>query len=131
MLQHDYLLEIIHQFVQTISSALLRAVVDHDETAAREVEAAVGELLQLDPETAMSLAPDSLVTMMQLAGTGDAVSGYVAYSLNRLAQAYDGMGKHDTAQLRRQQAAAVAQAFGANVDEVPEELRDLESSLDS
>ncbi|MGN0286227.1 MAG: hypothetical protein ACI4B6_00990 [Atopobiaceae bacterium] len=126
MLQHDYLMEIIQQFARTVSSALRRALAQKDEAAAQEVEAAVGELLQLDPQTAMSLAPGSLVTMMQLAGTGDAVSGYVAFSLNKLADAYDGMGQPDVAQQRREQAQAVADAFGASLDEVPEELRDLD-----
>lgn len=126
MLQHDYLMEIIQQFARAVSSALRRALAQKDEAAAQEVEAAVGELLQLDPQTAMSLAPGSLVTMMQLAGTGDAVSGYVAFSLNKLADAYDGMGQQDVAQQRRAQAQAVADAFGARLDEVPEELRDLD-----
>ncbi|MGN0056059.1 MAG: hypothetical protein ACI360_06485 [Atopobiaceae bacterium] len=126
MLQHDYLMEIIQQFARAVSSALRRALAQKDEAAAQEVEAAVGELLQLDPQTAMSLAPGSLVTMMQLAGTGDAVSGYVAFSLNKLADAYDGMGQQDVAQQRRAQAQAVADAFGASLDEVPEELRDLD-----
>lgn len=126
MLQHDYLMEIIQQFARAVSSALRRALAQKDEAAAQEVEAAVGELLQLDPQTAMSLAPGSLVTMMQLAGTGDAVSGYVAFSLNKLADAYDGMGQQDVAQQRRAQARAVADAFGASLDEVPEELRDLD-----
>lgn len=126
MLQHDYLMEVIQQFARAVSSALRRALAQKDEAAAQEVEAAVGELLQLDPQTAMSLAPGSLVTMMQLAGTGDAVSGYVAFSLNKLADAYDGMGQQDVAQQRRAQAQAVADAFGASLDEVPEELRDLD-----
>lgn len=126
MLQHDYLMEIIQQFARAVSSALRRALAQKDEAAAQEVEAAVGELLQLDPQTAMSLAPGSLVTMMQLAGTGDVVSGYVAFSLNKLADAYDGMGQQDVAQQRRAQAQAVADAFGASLDEVPEELRDLD-----
>ena len=129
MLQHDYLLEVIQQFVQTISNALQRALEEHDEVAVGQVESAVGELLQLDADTAMSLAPESLVTMMMLAGTGDAVSGYVAYALNKLAIAYDGMGKAELAQERREQAQAVADAFGADVNEVPEELRAVDARI--
>lgn len=127
MLQHDYILEIIQQFVEVVTGALSRALRQGDLQGAVEVETAVGELLQLDADTAMALSPESLVTMMQLAGTGDAVSGYVAYALNRLADAYDGMGKHELAAIRRSQADAIAQAFGADLDEVPEEFRELEA----
>lgn len=123
MLQHDYIMEIIQQFVSSISISLRRALTQHDEAAAQEVEEAVGELLELDADTAMALSPDSLVTMMQLAGTGDAVSGYVAFALNQLAQAYEGMGEQELAVARRAQAQAVADAFGGDVDAVPEELQ--------
>ena len=75
MLHRDYLLEVIEQFVSTVSHALAKALLQRDLKAAEEVEAAVADLVQLDPETAMSLAPESLVTMMMLSGTGDAVAG--------------------------------------------------------
>lgn len=127
MLQHDYLLEVIQQFVRTVTVPLSRALTKRDLEAASEVEAAIGELLQLDPDTAMALAPESLVTMMQLAGTGDALSGYAAYALDKLAEAYEGAGEAELAQTRHAQAEAIASAFGASLDEVPEEFRDLEN----
>jgi 4-diphosphocytidyl-2-C-methyl-D-erythritol kinase len=81
--------------------------------------------VQLDPETAMSLAPESLVTMMLLSGTGDAVAGYAAYALYRLGDAYDAMDKPDLAQMRRDQAVAIADSFGADVHEVPQDERNI------
>ena len=129
MLHRDYLLEVIHQFVTSISRALARALLEHDFEAAGEVEEAVADLMQLDADTAMALAPESLVTMMMLSGTGDAVAGYAAYALNRLGDAYENMGEVDLADVRREQAQAIADAFGANVDEIPEELRELDESL--
>ena len=129
MLHRDYLLEVIEQFVSTVSRALARALLERDLEAATEVEEAVAELVQLDPDTAMSLSPDSLVIMMQRSGTGDAVAGYAAYALNRLGEAYERMGDVGTANMRRDQAEAIADAFGADVDEIPEELRELEARL--
>lgn len=129
MLHRDYLLEVIEQFVSTVSRALAEALLQRNFDAAEEVEEAVADLVQLDPQTAMSLSPDSLVTMMLLSGTGDAVAGYAAYALHRLGDAYDGMGKHDVAQMRREQALAIAESFGANVEEVPEEFQSLEAQL--
>ncbi|MBR3223981.1 MAG: hypothetical protein IKF78_01520 [Atopobiaceae bacterium] len=129
MLHRDYLLEVIEQFVATVSKALAGALLQRNIDDAKEVEAAIADLVQLDPQTAMSLSPESLVTMMTLSGTGDAVAGYAAYALYRLGDAYDGMGEHDTADLRREQAMAIAQAFGGNVEEIPEEFRALEARL--
>lgn len=129
MLHKDYLLEVIQQFVNTVSQALTRALLQRDFDATQEVEAAVADLMQLDPDTAMALSPESLVTMMMLSGTGDAVAGYAAYALNRLAEAYDLQGYTDLAAIRREQAFAIADAFGANVDEVPEELLLLDAEL--
>jgi len=129
MLHKDYLLEVIEQFVSTVSQALVRALLQRDFEAAEEVEAAVADLVQLDPDTAMALAPQSLVTMMLLSGTGDSVAGYAAYALNKLGDAYDNMGEHDVAELRREQAQAIADSFGADLDEVPQEFIDLENQL--
>ena len=129
MLHKDYLLEVIEQFVSSVSQALARALLQRDLEAAEEVEEAVADLVQLDPETAMALAPESLVTMMLLSGTGDSVAGYAAYALNRLGDAYDKMGEHDVAELRRDQAYAIAQSFGSDVNEIPEEFAELEAQL--
>lgn len=129
MLHRDYLLEVIQQFVSSISRSLARALLQRDFDAAEEVETAVADLVQLDPNTAMSLSPASLVTMMTLSGTGDSVAGYAAYALNRLGDAYEEMGQSELATMRREQAVAIADAFGADLNEIPEELRELEREL--
>lgn len=129
MLHKDYLLEVIEQFVTSVSQALRRALFQRDFEAVDEVEAAVADLMQLDPQTAMALAPESLVTMMLLSGTGDAVASYAAYALNKLGDTYDAMGEPELGQYRREQAAAVADAFGASLDEVPPEFAELEAEL--
>ena len=131
MLHRDYLLEVIEQFVSTVSRALARALLERDLEAATEVEEAVAELVQLDPDTAMSLSPDSLVIMMQLSGTGDAVAGYAGYALMRLSEAYAAMGETELAEMRAEQAYAIADGFGADLNEIPEELRDVEARLRS
>ena len=96
MLQRDYVLEIIGQFVEGVSRALRRAAAgEKDGLLAAEQE--IGELLELDHATALALAPDSLVTMMVLSGMGDSVAAYVCYALERLARLYERTGDEDTA----------------------------------
>ena len=129
MLHKDYLLEVIEQFVATVSQALARALLQRNFEATEDVEAAVADLMQLDPSTAMALAPESLVTMLMLSGTGDSVAGYAAYALNRLGDVYDADGNPELAQLRREQAQAIADSFDADLTQVPEEFRQLEQQI--
>ena len=85
MLQRDYILEIVGQFVEGVSDGLRRAV-GGDPSGAADVERQIGDLLDLDAATALALSPDSLVTMMLLSGMGDSVASYVCYAHERLAR---------------------------------------------
>ena len=131
MLHRDYLLEVIARFVEAIMVALRRALFEGDEVAAKEVEDAVAALLDLDPQTAMNLSPDSLVTMMLLTGMGDSLASYVAYALDKVGDAYDDMGQREKAELRWDQAQAVAESFGCEEGVVPEEFRAFEEELEA
>jgi hypothetical protein len=129
MLQHDYILEVIGKFVESVTVALLGVFKKRDFSQIGEAEAAVADLLDLDQETAMSLAPASLVTMMQLSGVGDTVAAYAAWALRKVADAYELSGDATTAGLRRDQARAIGDAFGVDEGEVPPEFAELEGEL--
>jgi hypothetical protein len=129
MLQHDYILEVIGKFVESVTVALLGVFKKRDFSQISEAEAAVADLLDLDQETAMSLAPASLVTMMQLSGVGDTVAAYAAWALRKVADAYELSGDATTAGLRRDQARAIGDAFGVDEGEVPAEFAELEGEL--
>lgn len=128
MLQRDYILEIVGQFVEGVSDALRRAV-SGDAAGAADVERQIGELLDLDAGTALALSPDSLVTMMVISGMGDSVASYVCYALERLSQVYAREGAEDLAGLRRLQARAVAESFSCDPADVPAELSALDAEL--
>lgn len=128
MLQRDYILEIVGQFVEGVSDAFRRAV-SGDVTGAADVERQIGELLDLDASTALALAPDSLVMMMLLSGMGDSVASYVCYALERLSGLYEREGDEDLAGLRRIQARAVAESFSCDPADVPAELAALDAEL--
>ena len=122
MLQRDYVLELISQFAAAVKVSLRRAKKDLDPEACQDVERSIGELLELDYNTAMSLSPDSLVTMMVLSGIGDSVASYVCYSLTQLSDVYSRRGDEDLAQFRMAQAKAVSESFACDLDVVPEEF---------
>lgn len=122
MLQRDYIEEMVNQFVEAVAPELERALKEHDGASAGKVEDAIAALLDLDPNVALNLSPDSLVTMMVLSGIGDSIAGHVAYSLARLGDAYEAMGDEDKAMVRRAQADAVATSFGVDLSQAPEGL---------
>ena len=129
MLHRDYLLEVISRFVEAVTVSLRRALGEGDLLAARDVEDSVAALLDLDPNTAMNLSPDSLVTMLLLSGIGETLAGYVAYALDRVGDAYDDAGDAAKAALRWDQAQAVAESFGWDQNEVPPEFAQLDEEL--
>ena len=129
MLHRDYLLEIISRFVASVSVSLRRALLERDLDGAKEVEDSVAALLDLDPNTAMGLSPDSLVTMLLLSGIGDSLASYVAYALDKVGDAYDDAGDTQMAALRWDQAEAVAESFDCDPSEVPPEFAALDVEL--
>jgi len=129
MLQHDYLLELIAQFVEAISRALLAVRQRGDREDVEAAEQAIAGVLDLDPAVALRLSPDSLVTMMVLSGVGESLAGYVAYALRRISDAYGDLGDDDLADLRLSQARAVEESFNAEPGKVPAEFQELESKL--
>ena len=56
MLQRDYVLEIVGQFVEGVSRALRRAA-RGEKNGLLDAEREIGELLDLEPQTALALAP--------------------------------------------------------------------------
>lgn len=129
MLERDYIVELANRFGNSLTRWLKPAVIDADLDAISEVEAAVADLLDLDPKTALSLEPTSLVTMMELSGIADSLAGYVSYALLRLGDAYDAAGNSAVASLRREQARAISAAFGSELGIIPEEYQELERSI--
>ncbi len=129
MLQRDYLAKVIESFNKRTSETLRDAVVLRSAEGVSETEDALGELMELDPAMFLSLAPDSMVTMMRLGGNGEAVGDFVAYVLNALADASLISGDRDTARLRRDQARAVALAFGVSRDVVPEQYVEVDRDI--
>ena len=129
MLERDYILMVISEFVRMVTEALRLAHFDRSEESFIQVETAVSELVGLDPKTALALSPDSLVQVMVLSGVGFEVAGHAAYALDRLADEYEDAGKDELADTRRMQAEAIAESFGWDLNRVPEELAELDEEL--
>ena len=113
MFEQDYLMRLIMDFVAGIHRSMERAEGEGDPAgAARMLESAVGNAVDLDGDALLSLAPESIAAVMQVSGCDPAVTEYVARSLMLAATYYNQAGNADLAELRASQARAVARAWG-------------------
>ena len=121
MLQRDYLVQMIQQFIQAIINSRTTSQQD-PQLAADSLENAIGSATDIDGATLLSLGPESIASVIQLSGVDPRVAGYIAYSLQLEADYLRQAGNDGLAALRDDQARAVAETFMCDLDEVPLEL---------
>lgn len=129
MIQQDYLLRLIAQFIQAMLHAKrLAGRVAEDEAeadaeageevpnpdplgAAEMLEVAFGEALDMDPQMILVLAPESLAAILQVSGTDPQLVPYLVECLYLEAEFLTQAGMSETADVRAAQADALAVAF--------------------
>ncbi len=111
MLQQDYLMRLIMQFVRGLRRSMERGRVDPAD-AAESVEDAIAQALDLDAGVVLGLHPQSFASILSVSGTDPNVVEYLVHALMLEARYLDEAGSETTANLRRDQAAALAEAFG-------------------
>lgn len=121
MLQRDYLVQMIQQFIQAIMRSRTTSQQDPQQ-AADSLENAIGSATDIDGATLLSLGPESIASVMQLSGVDPRVAGYIAYSLQLEAEYLHQAGNDVLAAIRQQQAEAVAETFMCDLNEVTSEL---------
>lgn len=121
MLQRDYLVQMIQQFIQAIMRSRTTSQQDPQQ-AADSLENAIGSATDIDGATLLSLGPESIASVMQLSGVDPRVAGYIAYSLQLEAEYLHQAGNDVLATIRQQQAEAVAETFMCDLNEVTSEL---------
>ena len=121
MLQRDYLVQLIQQFIEAIIRSRKVSVVDPQQ-AADSLEAAIGNATDIDGATLLSMAPESIASVMELCGVDPRVAGYIAHSLILEADYLRQAGNSALAELRMGQGQAVALQFGIDLSEVASEL---------
>lgn len=140
MIKQDYITRLIKQFSERATFTLDKALIKKDPSGVGETEEAIGELLELDPNTVLSLEPDSFVLMVTLGGTGEMVSRHIAYVLDKVADAYlaqvstsqseqDRAALQELAALRRAQSAALLAHYGIAALEVPDDLATIDKAI--
>ena len=82
MFEQDYLMRIIAQLLGAIRRSMERAAGEEDpDGAARALDMALGDATDLDGEALLSLAPESLASVLQVCPPGEAVTVYPVIGL--------------------------------------------------
>lgn len=121
MLQRDYLMNLILQFVQGIRRSVEKGKRDPEDAAA-SLEEVVAQAMDMDAAILLGLQPESFASILQVSGTDPRVVEYIARSLALEAHFLEEAGSSGQASLRYGQAQALAAAYGIEVpdmDEVP------------
>lgn len=132
MFEQDYLVRLLSDFAAAIRRSIQRAEERRDPTsaadAARMLESAVGNATDLDGGVLLSLSPDSMAGVLEMAGTDPHVTEYIARSLLLASTYHADAGEGELAALRRSQAHAIAEAYGhdlSDADATPEGMEEL------
>lgn len=119
MFERDYLMKLISDLVQALAKSMIQA--DEEENpyaAARSLELAIGNAVDMDASLFLSLEPASMSSMMAISSMDANGAEYVARSL-ALASVYNRQaGDAHLAGLRMAQADAVASAYGLSIDDM-------------
>lgn len=116
MLQNDYLMRMIFELVAVVQRAL-RDRRNDPEAAAQSLAIAIGNAVDIDPDLFFSLAPDSMVSMLQLGTFNEQLCGYVVRSMLLKAALLQRAGQLVRARLIESQAQAIMAAYGCEIDE--------------
>lgn len=128
MFEQDYLMRMLMDFIAAVRRSMDRAASQNDPRGAAEaLEAAVGSATEMDGQTLLSLAPDSLASILQVSGTDPKLAGYISRSLLLAGRYYHEAGDEGAGELRRSQALAIASAYGENLDDEAIEPEELEA----
>ncbi len=126
MLTEDYLMRIIIQYAEALRRSWSCAREQKDpEGAAEMLDAAIGEATEIDGGTLLRLAPESMARILQVSGTDPEVISYVMHGLALSSVYFREAGNEEYATLRHGQAQALADAYGLEMPDDPEDLSNL------
>ncbi len=119
MFERDYLMKMLADFVQAIVRSMDTAAKERNPyAAARSLETAIGNAVDMDASIFLALSPESMPGMLAISNIDEAGTEYLARSL-ALASVYNReAGADELADFRMQQAKAVAEAYGHDISDM-------------
>lgn len=124
MLERDYLTRLFVLLAEAVRRSIFEKKQD-PRGAADTLEAAISNATDIDGEILLSLSPESMSSILQVSGVDPRVCGYIAHTLFLESQYLEDANESGVAAIRRQQAQALADAYGVDLDTNEAVLNDL------
>ena len=131
MFEQDYLVHLLLQFFRGLMrSNELRQEKDDPQSAADLLESAIGSATEMDGATLLSLAPESIATVMQVSGIDPDVTEFVARGMLLESVYLTDAGNLEKAAIRAAQARAIAAQYGFELPDDPSDFESLTEGLE-
>jgi hypothetical protein len=116
MLENDYIMRMILLYVKFLRQALEQKH-GNPKQVALDLEQSIGEAVSIDHQLLFSLAPESMVTMLQLGGFDEVLAGYMIRAMALDAEYLRLAGDNKLAELRWSQINGLISSFGLLLNE--------------
>ncbi len=110
MLQQDYLMRLILQFIQGIRLSIQGSDKDPLD-AARAIEHTIAQATNIDEELLFTMSPESFVMLMQVSAIDEALVSYIVHSMILEVGYLKAGGRLEAAMLRNEQAIFLAHEY--------------------
>lgn len=131
MFEQDYLVRLLLQFFQGLLKSYERHRDKEDPQGAADLlEAAIGEATDMDGAVLLSLAPESIASVMRVSGIDPNVTQFVARSLMLESVYLRDAGDDGLANTRLGQARAIAREYGFELPPDPADFDSITEGLE-
>ena len=131
MIEQDYLLRLLLQFFQAMVHSY---ELSHDrrdpESAADLLETAIGNAVDMDGATLLSLSPDSIAQIMRATHVDPTVTQFVARGMLLESVYLAEAGKLGLSELRAEQAKAIAAEYLFDLPDDPADFEAITEGLE-
>lgn len=131
MFEQDYLMRMLMRFLEALTTARVREREEKNPLAAADLlEEAISNATDMDGSILLSLAPESMAGILQVSGVDPKVMQYIAHSLLLESEYLTEGGNTELAQVRANQARALAEAYDIDLPDDPSNFAELEYLAD-
>lgn len=136
MFERDYLVKMLVDLAAAIRRSLSAARGEKDlDSACQTLENSISQATDLDGSVLLTLAPESIASVLQVANTDPRVVIYIAHSMLLQSHYLEQLGDNTKAELRKKQANALAAAYNIalpdDITEVDGDMFDEEAFIES
>ncbi|MBQ9043694.1 MAG: hypothetical protein IJ111_12880 [Eggerthellaceae bacterium] len=131
MFEQDYLMKQFLMFFQALTRSWEQMEEEEDpQSAADTLENAISVATEMDGMALLTLAPESIASIMQVTGVDPNVVEYISRSMLLESVYLNQAGNAELASIRTAQAQAIADSYGFGLPEDPSDFEAITAGLE-